>query len=213
MCEPHLTLSTFLSQLEEYHLLLPALEACVEQVLTRKSWGCQVLGYIYDQCSSGIPIVQQSFERCVCYYIHACVQCVRNIGKTLLFWIRILGICHGVLYKQLSAWMLHGLLVDKQGEFFIEVRKKDEKVGVIWGEEPENDMCTHTHTHACTQGMNGEGPVAMAMDKAEAKEFVINHSLAPSYFPARVLEKVKCLSVWTLLYGYNVSRFCLWERQ
>ena len=37
---------------------------------------------------------------------------------------RILAICHGVLYKQLSAWMLHGLLLDEEGEFFIEAAKK-----------------------------------------------------------------------------------------
>ena len=38
---------------------------------------------------------------------------------------RILQVCHGVLYKQLSAWMLHGLLLDVKGEFFIEVRVKE----------------------------------------------------------------------------------------
>ena len=32
--------------------------------------------------------------------------------------------CHSVLYKQLSAWMLHGLLLDEQGEFFIEAVKE-----------------------------------------------------------------------------------------
>ena len=38
--------------------------------------------------------------------------------------IRILAMCHSVLYKQLSAWMLHGLLLDEQGEFFIEAVKE-----------------------------------------------------------------------------------------
>ena len=37
---------------------------------------------------------------------------------------RILAMCHSVLYKQLSAWMLHGLLLDEQGEFFIEAVKE-----------------------------------------------------------------------------------------
>lgn len=32
--------------------------------------------------------------------------------------------CHSVLYKQLSAWMLHGLLLEEQGEFFIEAVKE-----------------------------------------------------------------------------------------
>ena len=30
-----------------------------------------------------------------------------------------MSVCHGVLYKQLSAWMLHGMLVDDREEFFI----------------------------------------------------------------------------------------------
>ncbi len=33
-------------------------------------------------------------------------------------YVRILAGCHGVLYKQLSAWMLHGLLPENE-EFFI----------------------------------------------------------------------------------------------
>lgn len=32
---------------------------------------------------------------------------------------RILAVCHGVMYKQLAAWMLHGLLLDQSEEFFV----------------------------------------------------------------------------------------------
>ena len=32
---------------------------------------------------------------------------------------RILAVCHGVMYKQLAAWMLHGLLLDQSEEFYI----------------------------------------------------------------------------------------------
>ena len=37
---------------------------------------------------------------------------------------RIHHVCHGVLFKQISAWMLHGMLLDKYGEFFIQRTEK-----------------------------------------------------------------------------------------
>ncbi len=43
-----------------------------------------------------------------------------NPTLPLLPFPRILATCHGVLYKQLSMWMLHGMLMDQPGEFFIE---------------------------------------------------------------------------------------------
>ena len=42
---------------------------------------------------------------------------------------RILYVCHGALYKQLSAWLFYGLLIDTHGEFFIqEVKSAHEPV-------------------------------------------------------------------------------------
>ena len=46
--------------------------------------------------------------------------CVDIVVFVVSYLCRILCVCHGVLYKQLSAWMLHGLLLDQKGEFFIE---------------------------------------------------------------------------------------------
>ena len=48
-----------------------------------------------------------------CYYLH----------HTFLLPVRILHTCHSVLYKQLSAWMLHGILLDEYEEFFITDKK------------------------------------------------------------------------------------------
>ena len=41
------------------------------------------------------------------------------------FCCRILHTCHGVLYKQMASWMLHGLLLDQLSEFFIQQSDKD----------------------------------------------------------------------------------------
>ena len=54
---------------------------------------------------------------------------------------RILHACHGVLFKQLSAWMIYGILLDEYNEFFISMKTDNERKrlryyltlsGIIW---------------------------------------------------------------------------------
>lgn len=144
MKEPHLPLSYLQSRLEDFQLLLPALEGCVRHVTTSgQCQGPQILSYVHDQCDSGVPIIHTYFKKILC-------------------------VCHGVLYKQLSAWMLHGLLLDEKGEFFIGLRQKKPPPGSSDGGQPPHQLSA----------------------AARGQEFVIHHALAPSYLPARVLEKI-----------------------
>ena len=66
----------------------------------------------------------------------ASMSCLKNWYNILPSWLpphlsktspissfRLLHLCHGVLYKQLASWMLHGMLLDTYGEFFVQRRQ------------------------------------------------------------------------------------------
>ena len=61
--DPQLPLSHLQSEFEEYQLLLPSLDACVKHIHRHKLHGCQMLTYIHQQCSSGVPIIHSAFEK------------------------------------------------------------------------------------------------------------------------------------------------------
>ncbi|VTJ70181.1 Hypothetical predicted protein [Marmota monax] len=94
LADPHLSISHVNYSLDQFQLLFPSVMVVVEQIKSQKIHGCQILETVYKHSCGGLPPVRSALEK-------------------------ILAVCHGVMYKQLSAWMLHGLLLDQHEEFFI----------------------------------------------------------------------------------------------
>ncbi|XP_044300832.1 gamma-tubulin complex component 4 isoform X3 [Varanus komodoensis] len=106
LADPHLTISHVNYSLDQFQLLFPSLMIVVEQIKTQKIHGCQILEIVNRHSRGGLPPVRHALEK-------------------------VLAMCHAVMYKQLSAWMLHGLLLDQHEEFFIkpEIDRRGEYVG------------------------------------------------------------------------------------
>lgn len=92
--DPHLTISHVNYKLDQFQLLFPSVMVVVETIKSQKIHGCQILETVYKHSCGGLPPVRMALEK-------------------------ILAVCHGVMYKQLAAWMLHGLLLDQSEEFFV----------------------------------------------------------------------------------------------
>jgi gamma-tubulin complex component 4 len=99
--DPHLPLSHIQHRFQEYQFLLPSLRSTITDISQNKIKGCNILTLLYDKTACGIPIVKSVYER-------------------------LLYNCHGVLYKQLGLWMIHGELKDDGREFFIKEKTRDE---------------------------------------------------------------------------------------
>ncbi|XP_022798723.1 gamma-tubulin complex component 4-like [Stylophora pistillata] len=114
--DPKLPLTFIEHSLEQYQVLFPALWSVVEQIQASKASGCQILDILYQSCNCGIPDLRDALER-------------------------ILFVCHGVMYQQLSAWCLHGIHIDKHNEFFIkEVTSEDDHTTNIPDDGTSSDL-------------------------------------------------------------------------
>ncbi|XP_072480962.1 gamma-tubulin complex component 4-like isoform X5 [Notamacropus eugenii] len=113
LADPPLSISHVNYSLDQFQLLFPSVMVVVEQIKSQKIHGCQILETVYKYSCGGLPPVRSALEK-------------------------ILAVCHGVMYKQLSAWMLHGLLLDQHEEFFIKQGPSSGLVSTQLEEEEED---------------------------------------------------------------------------
>uniref|UniRef100_A0A8C8DFY1 Gamma-tubulin complex component n=1 Tax=Oryzias sinensis TaxID=183150 RepID=A0A8C8DFY1_9TELE len=113
---------------------------------------------------------------------------------------RILAVCHGVMYKQLAAWMLHGLLLDQSEEFF--VKQGPSAGGAASSQEEEDDDLG-------LGGLSGKQlrelqDLRLVEEEnilaPSLQQFSLRTEMLPSYIPIRVAEKI-------LFVGESVQMF------
>nr|XP_002121664.1 gamma-tubulin complex component 4-like [Ciona intestinalis] len=91
----HLSLLFVQQETDNYHYLFDALYDVITTIKSRKAHGCQILEALARASVCGNEFVRDSI-------------------------LAITQRCHVVMYNQLSSWLLHGILIDRHLEFFIE---------------------------------------------------------------------------------------------
>jgi len=176
--DPKVPLSHIYCALEANHFLFPILSEILETVETKKVHGCQILDLIYKHCYCGISDVKDALEK-------------------------ILHTCHSVLFKQLSAWMLHGMLLDEYNEFFISTEPA--KVDDTGSREVAQQV--QSQRSVIIRGITGK-----ELDKVRSEEESIDFEkdeisvaflapeMLPGYITTRLVEKI-------LFIGQSVKMF------
>uniref|UniRef100_A0A8C5Q1H9 Gamma-tubulin complex component n=1 Tax=Leptobrachium leishanense TaxID=445787 RepID=A0A8C5Q1H9_9ANUR len=175
LADPHLSISHVNYSLDQFHILFPSLMIVVEQIKSQKIHGCQMLETVYKHSCGGLPPVRDALEK-------------------------ILAVCHGVMYKQLSAWMLHGLLLDQYEEFFVRQGSASGSAAVQPDEE-EDDLGIGGLTGKQLRGLQDLRLIEEEnMLAPSLKQFSLRVEMLPSYIPVRVAEKI-------LFVGESVQMF------
>ncbi|KAJ7388784.1 Gamma-tubulin complex component 4 [Desmophyllum pertusum] len=174
--DPKLPLTYIEHSLEQYQVLFPALWSVVEQIQASKALGCQILDILHQSCNCGIPDVRDALER-------------------------ILFVCHGVMYQQLSAWVLHGIHIDKHNEFFIKEATSADDQTVNKTDEGAASSSSDLGIPGITGRQLTEILEGEVKKQTPARwQFRINAEMLPSYIPTRVADKV-------LFIGESVGMF------
>ncbi|XP_024152081.1 gamma-tubulin complex component 4 isoform X1 [Oryzias melastigma] len=173
--DPHLTISHVNYKLDQFQLLFPSVMLVVETIRSQKIHGCQILETVYKHSCGGLPPVRTALEK-------------------------ILAVCHGVMYKQLAAWMLHGLLLDQSEEFFV---KQGPSAGgpASSQEEEEEDLGLGGLSGKQLRELQDLRLVEEEnMLAPSLQQFSLRTEMLPSYIPIRVAEKI-------LFVGESVQMF------
>ncbi|XP_057306974.1 gamma-tubulin complex component 4-like [Hydractinia symbiolongicarpus] len=166
MKNPHIPLSFVYQDLEDYFFVFPVLANIVTTMEQKQIHGCQVLTLLQETGNCGIPTVKETLEK-------------------------ILHSCHSVLYKQLSAWMLHGILLDEYDEFFITDKTQQEIKRNI--DEKDSAILSSNTILRGIAGLDLLEELQLVDDVAnlaETQRIVIVSAMLPSYLPLRVAEKI-----------------------
>uniref|UniRef100_H9G828 Gamma-tubulin complex component n=1 Tax=Anolis carolinensis TaxID=28377 RepID=H9G828_ANOCA len=167
LADPHLTVAHINYSLDQFQLLFPSLMVVVEQIKAQKIHGCQILEVVHRHSRGGLPPVRQALER-------------------------ILATCHAAMYKQLSAWMLHGLLMDQYEEFFIRQGPSSSSgSGPTQLDEDEDDLGIGGLTGKQLRELQDMRLIEEEnMLAPSPKQFSLRVEMLPSYIPAHVAEKI-----------------------
>jgi gamma-tubulin complex component 4 len=151
--DPTLPLTYLVSRTADFELLLPALLRLSHEVEEQKVHGCKLLDLISQHACSGVPLV------------HSCAQ-------------RILARCFMVLYAQVSAWAVYGMLSDPHAEFCVRPApsKHRERKGTV----PE--------APATSRGAGAD--TLHAAGYADDQSYILNPEMKPSVISATVAEKI-----------------------
>ncbi|XP_034247180.1 gamma-tubulin complex component 4 [Thrips palmi] len=95
LSDPHCSLIYVLYRVTPYGTLFQALNTLIREVTTQKLHGCQLLQLLYQNLVTAVSEVEEALKK-------------------------ILLRCHTCFFKQLSSWVLHGVLKDSLHEFFIQ---------------------------------------------------------------------------------------------
>ncbi|CAG5115406.1 unnamed protein product [Candidula unifasciata] len=171
--DAHLPVSHIACRLQEFHLLFPVLATTIDQVVSHKAHGCYILDILYKNATFGMPGVKNALNR-------------------------ILFVCHGLLFKQLSAWMLHGIISDPYNEFFIQRAQHGLDVTDRQAESDDDDLGIMGLTGRQLQKVHLGSE--MEVTPHDTGQFCIAAGLLPSYIPVRVARKI-------LFVGESVQMF------